>query len=733
MNSTNPINEIISTLWEGTLGSALKELENAVLTGQLKVDYEKLTALRDEFDLLTDFWQRGYKDPQRQTLYGRMRQSLYVLVANAEQRYRLQGSPYLKNLYQRPRQAARNWSVVMVRKQLEDFVTNGAMLELEPNHVRAAKEKQLYKDHQQWMSDLFDYIVTSMQWHESLADAFIEMLLSPTIDLRDQQLIVSSIMLATMSVFDAEKMRVLISVYRQAQDEALRQRALVGWVLTINCERKILFPQIRQLIVELCEDERCRDELTELQMQLFYCLTVDADGEKIQHEIMPDLIKGSHMKMTRLGLQEIEEDQLEEILHPEKTEQDMERMEQRMQQMADMQKRGADIYFGGFKQMKHFPFFQTLSNWFVPFYSKHPDISDILERTKQQRFLKIITSVGAFCDSDKYSFTLIYEKVLEYLPASVREMIEKGEASPRPLGGEIALEEQQTPAFIRRSYLQNLYRFFRLFSVRTEFPKVFDDTAGLLFFADKLFVGTQLLQRFNEVVTFLLKRDYKDEAMDMLNSVPAESQNYQYFMLYARAGRDSEYAAFDPIDCYQEALALKPGDRKALRGYARELFSMERYEEAVGAYDELLRDEPDNHALLLGKAAAQAGNGDCEDALKILYQLNYEQPDDAGVKRVLAWTLAENRQFSQAEKLYLQLVQQEQPQAEDFLNYGYSLWLEGRVKEAIDVFLRYLKQFDVDPADLWFELNKEHDRLSRHGIGDVDFQLMCDAVSNSSF
>ena len=724
--------DIRQHILSGELSKALKMTENAVAAGQMKVDREKLASIKEEYNLLIDFWMRGYNDPERGELYHRMLRSLYTLVANAHHRERLQRSPYLKNLYQRPRQAARNWSVAMLRKKLEDFVIDSAMLELEPENERKEKERLLYQEHQQWMADVFDYIVTSMQWHESLTDTFVELLLTPTIDLRDQQLLLSAIMLASMINYDAEKIRVLMKVYYLTANHPLRQRALVGWVLCIDESMGKLYPQQERFINEMCSHERFRTELTELQMQLFYCMTVDADGQRIQQEIMPDLVKGANIEMAQMGLKKTEEeDQLDEILHPERTEEGLEKVEQRMHQMADMQKQGADIYFGGFKQMKRFPFFQTLSNWFMPFYTKHPAISPIIERTKQQRFLQIITSMGAFCDSDKYSFALIFDKVIDYMPPTVLEMIEKGEASAVPLGGAVPQEDQQSPVFIRRTYLQNLYRFFRLYPVRSEFPEIFKVPSDLLFFSNTLFGSSRLHERSAEVAAFLLKRGYQEEAMDVLSAVPDSWRDYHYYMLYARAGRNMAFADFATIDCYKEALKLKPGDRKALRGYARELFLLKQYKEAAIVYNQLLQEEPDNRQLLLGKAAAQARIGLSEEALKILYQLNYEYPDDLSVSRILAWTLSETAQYQQAEKIYTRLLRQEHPQAEDYFNYAYSLWFEGRVKEAVDVFRRYIGDNDNNYVHVWTDLASEYDRLSRHGIDNLQYELMKEAVASS--
>ena len=729
-NSNDSLYNIKRHITLNELGPALREMQNLLHSGQLKGDTDQFASIKEEYDLLCEYWRKGYDDTQRELLYQRMLQRLFTFTSNVELRAHMKGSPYLMSLYQQPRQASRNWSTTLIRKQLEDFVSNAALLELEPDHVRADKEQQLYNDHHKWMSHLFNYIVTSAGWSEAVGNTFIELLSLPTVDVNDQCLIVSAITLSAMNNFDMEKLRVLMRAYQQTADQGVRQRALVGWVLSMNDHYMTLFPQQAAIVKELCDDSRCRDELTELQMQLFYSLMADADSKTIEKDIIPDLIKGNNLKITRNGLEEVEEDQIEEILHPENTELKMEKMEQRLHEMADMQRNGSDIYFAGFKQMKRFPFFADLSNWFMPFYPKHPAIRDIWQKSRNNRFLKSVMNAGAFCDSDKYSFTLAFKDVVGALPPSVVEMIEKGEATATPLGGMVPEEEQQSPAFIRRSYLQDIYRFSRLHPVRTLFRNIFEQRETLTFFSSHLFQDTALQQRFNEMAAFMLKHGHTHEALLVLENADPEKLDYQFYMLYARAARLTDQGTMTPLECYQEALKLRPADTKALKGYARECFVQEMYEPAAETYDKLLETDTDNASLLLAKAACMANMGACEEALKLLYRLDYEHHDDSAVNRTMAWTLTEAHQFEQAEKIYHRLLNSEDARAEDYLNAAYCLWLSGRNGDAINMFRRYRDDFDVEEADLLNELDSEHLRLSRNGISDIGFQLMRDAVSD---
>ena len=133
-------------------------------------------------------------------------------------------------------------------------------------------------------------------------------------------------------------------------------------------------------------------------------------------------------------------------------------LERTMQQMINMQKQGSDIYFGGFKQMKRYGFFYTLSNWFTPFYAQHPDLSTISPKAKTGAFINSVVNNGVFCNSDKYSFILSFSSVIDHLPQEIQKLMASGndvEFINKTL-------HTNTPMFTRLFYLQDLYRFFQL-------------------------------------------------------------------------------------------------------------------------------------------------------------------------------------------------------------------------------------------------------------------------------
>ena len=444
---------------------------------------------------------------------------------------------------------------------------------------------------------------------------------------------------------------------------------------------------------------------------------------------MPDLINGSKLKISKKGIEELDEDTLEDILHPEESERNMEKMESSLRRMADMQKQGTDIYYEGFKQMKRFTFFLDICNWFIPFTPNHPSISHIWNNAKGSKMLHRITTMGSFCDSDKYSFVLAFEQVRNQLPPHMVEMIEKGEAAPMPVGGEVPAEERQTPAFVRRMYLQNLYRFCHLYNMRGEFPNPFERMQSYRFFDNALFKGTLLSDHLQEVASFLIKRNHLVDALSILNTMPEEKKSYQYHLMLGSLTHRLGSMATVTIQLFRKALEMKPDDEKAMAGLARALFSSENYDEAIEYYERLLLLKPDSKNYTLSLAYSLINVNRHEEAKKHLYKLQYLYPEDQYVNRGLAQVLTSLDQFEQAEKLYEQLTTVDNPQSDDLLDYGFCLWYDHKIDAAVNIFKQYVKNMRDTDADLEkVFLTLRADQLSQHQISTIEIYMMLDAV-----
>ncbi len=727
------------------LGQAIERLESFFCKYPELGLADTLDRIKSDYTLMADYWAGGYRDPQLDRIFGSLTRRMFCLTSDAMLRYAVGHIPYFSSLYRTVAANRRGMTAEALQGKLEEFVSDAAMLQFEPEHTRKDKKARLYAEHRAFMAEVFNRILLSGQWTDEETAAYDRIMLSPTVDVNDQAMMVSAVMLSAMNIFDINKLRHLIYIYRHSSEETVRQRALVGWVFSLGKGPDGLFAEKKRMVNELLADEKVCAELTELQIQLLYCVNAESDNRPIQKEIMPDLLKSNGFRVTRNGIEERDEDTMQDILNPEEVENNMERLEESFRRMTDMQKAGSDIYFGGFSQMKRFPFFDDISNWFVPFYAEHPAVAAICDNEKTGRMVQAIIGSGPFCDSDKYSFALAFSQVIDRIPQGMREMMDSGDVTAGMRQYDI---DKQSGAYIRRTYLQDVYRFFRLFNSRACFNNPFDCRkdgewmAGYLFFAYEIFAGRPLLKKGNEVVTFLMKRRMFGEAAEILGRYVDDDKDYLYYMLCGNVLLHGGELILNGIciedtasECFRKAMDCRQGDVRALAGYARACFYEEKYDEACDAYSRLMTQDPAKKSYSTGYGVCLINLERYEEALKVLYRLDYEYPDDDSVRRALARALTEEEKYEQAAGIYSKLTDRENIDGEDLLNFGLCSWFAGNNREAARLFARYLKmKYPNTTSDYYREraerdiIERENAFIRRHVVNPIEIQLMLDLI-----
>lgn len=707
---------------ERNVPKAIQMIGGEISKGTLITDKEGLEDLQNDYCRMRDFMMQGYRDAQIESVYIDLLKRTYRLYANMVIKTR----HVRRGLHWDVRGTREDFpsQISSVRDALEAFVQDIALSSLQAADRETGTPDSIYRTHQKTLEEFFGSILDSLLWTENTQRDMSSLILSPTIDTIDAQAIVSAVMLATMTVFDIHKWHTLVSVYLQTQDERVRQRALVGWVLSLPQGVLSEITEIKETIDHICEDPLCRHEIQELQMQLFYCCNTDADNAKIQRDILPTLIKNNNLRMTRTGIVE-QEDKLRDILHPEASEQEMEQLEQTFQRIKEMQEAGTDIYFGGFAQMKRFPFFYHLVNWFCPFYKEHPMIKDAISRIDGDHLAEIIESSGPFCDSDKYSFVLGLASILDKLPDNIREMLRAGAAT-----GHLDRQCDTTqPAYIRRAYLQDLYRFFRLYPNKHDFPTPFGWDDRAFFFLRPPFRAGTLSRERDEIAVSLYVRGHHEDVVRLYGAdIHPDSREATLALAQAYIKQGHYEEARILLD---RILKTDPTDEHALRGMGRIHFAMGSFDRAGDTYEILTHSHPENTIYRLNEGISFVNAGRQEKGMAILYKLYYEHPSDHNVIRALAWGTLLGKRPADAERLYLKLAATDHVSATDHLNIGYARWFSRHVTEAVTAFREYLSHTGKRPAPYSILQDFSDDRLllDAYGITYTEQIIMADAVS----
>ena len=663
----------------------------------------------------------GYPDPSRNALYMSLFYKASKIALDSLLRIKIKTVPTFTNASNRV--SNDNLGQEQIQQILEDFVANQAMLSLDTEESRIAKTQEIYDRHQKQVSQIFDSLLISPQWSDDDVLFYTFLILSPTIDSNDALTLVSAISLAASQTFDIFKQKLLAELFLKSKDEELRQRALVGWAFSLDPSMEAF----KSTQIEICKgitsnEDNCR-QIFDLQKQIVYCCNSKADNDKIQNEIMGNLMKNPNLKFTKFGIEE-KEDKLNEILHPEASDKAMDEMEKTMQQLADMQKAGADIYFGGFSHMKRYPFFYDLSNWFVPFYLEHPSLNKVNEKLKGLVLMKKLMNQGPFCDSDKYSFALALASTVDMMPAEVKEMMNNEEA----LWGPIMVSDTKSPTYIRRMYLQDFYRFFNLYTDKSDFNNSFMENADQtkVFFCYDIFKDTKLQDFSLDIISFLRKRN-EDFTYPIQRLLKYFSNTDDKRYLLAKGNFLLEIGSITASVPFEKILSSEPNNLAALKAMAKYELVYGVASNAVKIYDKLINLYPDKKIYKINKAIAQIKDGNYDMAVNELYRLNLEDSTDQNVIRALAWGLLNKGSVDQAYDEYNKLLLGGHPILEDSLNEGYASWFSGRPGEACLLFGRYCDA-DSDNGNsaeqLWKAFIDDKDLLLKYGISKIDMELM---------
>ena len=552
----------------------------------------------------------------------------------------------LLSLRNKVRASGRDWSWGEIRKRLESFVSNIALLQLQNDNEAAQQRLEvIYEEQKKYRQQMFLYVLTELRFSGGDIQELEDLLLTPTVDNIDQRMIISALTINGLMVFDPLKLRLLVNVYTKSEDIPVKQYALVGWALTLPRYPYSCDSQTTQIVRDLVDnDATVREELAQLQIQLAYCQSADRDSRNFQETIMPDIMKASNMRFTDKGLEMQEDDPMDDILGRSTTEKKMEEVESRMRSYMDKRSQGMDLFFQGFKHMKRYPFFSDISNWLVPFYYEHPDIAPALHQMGGNGILHLMLD-APMCDNDKYSFVFAFLSIMNKVP---KDIIEQMQQTAPP---ENAYRDWMSdPAILRRNYLQSLYRFFQLFPYSESFVSPFCDTEEVempyldppswLIVANKTLMETRFDNNIIDLLKyFLRKKDFGavqfilDEYNDCDDSFDL---CYVRTLFYADSLPEYEDEFLHNIEY---CLKVKPDSVLLRKLYAKWLYSCEKFQEAKTLFGKLMEEKDGNRNYMFSYALCCHKLGDYDEAKKVLFRLAYEHPDDREVGILLASTL----------------------------------------------------------------------------------------------
>lgn len=716
---------------------AIELIINARLSGEMLMERSDIDDVCNEYTMMREFWAKGYSDEHRNDIANALKRKIHVALADVLHNIYRQKYALFDNDYRYITKGGREWSMESVANNLEKYVTDMALAELNGNALNGQRQAQMLGDqHAKYMDDLFTMIWTSKQWPDSYMTAMSNITTNPIYDANDQQMIVSAIMVGCLLIFDINKYSTLFNTLKNSSNEHVRNRALIALLLIVESAERRIYPQIKEMVTYMAE--HYTHEIAEIQMQVIYCVGAEDDTQKIQKEIMPDIIKGAKIKDI-LANDPLAGNDIEEILGSEDFEGLQDKMMESITQMQEKQKEGVDIYFGGFSRMKGNMFFSVPNHWFMPFNYAHPALTPLRQAMGDNgRFIETMP----FCNSDKYSFAIEFARICNN--TQVTDLFRNGELLNMTKSEQMA-QTDNSPSTERLFILQDIYRFFKL----SPYSKVFTNPMAkshyegnnYLFLTNVLFQNTPISNAINDIIGTCFKKKKFNEATYLLfDRRTCTLNDFDYYMAcaYAIQNVDMEQCTVakvmnDEMGYLKAALEIRYDD-KALAAYALAAYKNNNIELCIESYTKLSAHKALTNKQLMRMAICHCKLDDYDAAAEILYKLDFEIENNPKIRYYLALTCMWRNKIQQAINLLESIDISGNSDAECLL--AIARWHSGDINGASDLFVQSLKDNDKCSNKSWesapyIYLMSPHLSLIKHlGIDDVNRDLMSSYIYN---
>lgn len=565
-----------------------------------------------------------------------------------------------------------------VKPTLEKFVSREAMLFL--NHDLSKEEQdqasaRLYQEWEEYREKIFDRFVSSGYWNDEERAVVKDTILSPTVDSLTSQLLVSAITLSAATVFDMGKFTLLYDIYRLADDDEVKVRALLGWLLvSTNCGCYEQQPDFRSFAEQLTED--CKNDpdlLAEIiKAQKMLAVTVFSEQKSIDYtnDIMSSLSKRflGDLKDKVADLLEADEDMrnIFEIDEDEETSEeespirsvDINTDEDGVDNlnvgvdsplsMDEMMDKGIDILLPQFKMLRdQTDFFTHLYNWFMPFYLKNPHVTEALGFVDEKRkFCKAFCSTARSCPADAYSLANLIISHPNEIPENIVDCYDDPEDEGD--GSEPADEEEIVNEFfkepgehrakrIRINYIRNLLRFSKFYKEKDELFTILDelddDKPAYAVLAGPLFQDEFFDKYRMAIARYSFRREFPDLVEVMLEGVPCNTLEMHFMKGWVCMQKGDNHSLRMAVDHFKKMLKIKPDMKQVYLQLGICYRNLIQVDEYLENFDKLMEfkdsfSEEELFKLKLDKLKFIVMNNRFEEAMPLAYELDYTHPEN---------------------------------------------------------------------------------------------------------
>lgn len=719
---------IVQLLQQRRLKEAQVQTESLLTAGADWTLGNRLEQNKTSYQYMLQYMRQGLNDPQRQTLYLQLGADLWEIADQARIAALDKTSAYYYHELRRNRAYMSSPAPTLEDRlhTLEDLADDMALGKLLPQDGQIPDG--LLRKHEEANRLLFLSTWSNSAWNaidKQQAAAFLTSELLPENDLC---LLVSAVTMSLLECFDAAKCLWMLEAARHRKT-SVEQRALTGLVLVLlrhGNRISLYYPQLTETFQLYQEEYNLKKQLNRICLQLLRSRDTEKIDRKMREEIIPEVMKN----VDFLRKMKFESDEPEENdWNPDWTNAfEKNGLGDKIREINELQMAGSDVYMSTFSMLKGFPFFNEISNWFLPFDRHHSTIIQSLKNLPESdKAASLILDAGLFCDSDKYSMAF----TLAQLPKGQRGLMMQ-QFNNRGL--EEIIDEQQfghirqhaaRPEIISNQYIHDLYRFFKLFRRKNEFKDPFREDMNP-YHNPILRTLMTTAEDIQPIADYFFQNNYLEEALELYReqaSVEGTPDIYQKIGYCLQKGKRYREA----IESYQTADALYPNQAWTLRHLGTCHRMLKDYSAALEYYQKADALQPDNYHILFHIGTCLAGMERYDEALQYFFRLDLMKNDkNLKIWRAIGWCSLLCGRWGQAAKYYARIPEKERT-ADDWLNAGHVAWVSGDVTSATDYYRQSAALYG-NHATFREAFEKDSSTLVFLGIPSDEIPLMEDLV-----
>lgn len=686
---------------------------------------DEIDKVEQSYSMMLRYAATGANDPGREEVYSSIISEIFGIVDKVSRRLAQQKSPTLYFSTVRYDETAGTVSVSDLLDEYRRKLMESSIYSQVVSGSGANPDSPLDKEGLE--RRIFNKIWISLPLSSGDMEALGAFFEAEEIPGYFKEMLISALLLGLTEYYDERKLLLLLDLYSRSSLQKLSIKALCGALMAMFIHRNRLnTPRFKHRIDILRDTTDWHKDVKMVFLQFIRSRDTEKINRKMQDELLPEMMKlrpdiAKRMKnsdgFADMGSME-ENPEWQELL-------DKSGITDKIKELSKMQEDGGDVFMSTFSSLKAFPFFNEVANWFMPFHTEHSSVVSSLG--KDLSAIGTLVNTSPFlCDGDKYSFVFAVSTV----PAVQRQMMLSQFDAQNINELELRAASMTTSDIerdnIANKYVQDIYRFFKLFRRRGEFKDPFGRPLNLLQLSllEEDFADIETLSVVSE---FYFNRGYYEDALkvfDILSEkMPPNAQLFQKMGYCCQQSGNIESA----IEYYGRSELLNAESLWTLKRMAACYKMLDRPSEALDYYKRIEAKKPDDLSVALNIGHCLLELDRPEEALHYYFKVEFLDEKSTRALRPIAWASFVSGDFDQSRSYYNRILT-DSPVASDYLNMGHLYLASGDVKEAINY---YGLSIDNDNGDVELfikNFNSDAKYLVNAGVEKSLLPLVVDAI-----